>query len=146
IFMKKTLIALGCYFAAAAALIAQDFDNYRPLTCSGSIPKEFTLPSTLKYKAELKKIENKNYKRKEKKDRKQFALESNFVLDDLLQSGLVLFNDPVSNYLNEVAAVLVKADGQFKKPVHVYALLSSRVNAFATDRGTVFVTLGLLAQ
>ncbi len=144
--MKKILIALGCYFAAAAALIAQDFDNYRPLTCSGSIPKEFTLPSTQKYKAELKKIENKNYKKKERKDRKQFALESNFVLDDLLQSGLVLFNDPVSNYLNEVAAVLVKADGQFKKPVHVYALRSSRVNAFATDRGTVFVTLGLLAQ
>lgn len=144
--MKKILIALGCFFAAAATLIAQDFDNYQPLTCSGSIPKEFTLPSTQKYKAELKKIENKNYKKKEKKDRKQFALESNFVLDDLLQSGLVLFNDPVSNYLNEVAAVLVKADGQFKKPVRVYALRSSRVNAFATDRGTVFVTLGLLAQ
>jgi hypothetical protein len=144
--MKKILF-FALLFMAQTALRAQDFDHYEPLTASGKIPAEFITPSTKKYKSDLKKIEAKEYRKKsDKKDRKRFALESNFVIDNLLQSGLVLYNDPVSNYLNEVAAKLTEGDPTIKKKVQVYALRSTTVNAFATDRGTVFVTLGLLAQ
>lgn len=143
--MKKILLsalATLVWFAAKA----QDFDHYEPLVCSGKIPSEFITPSTKKYKSDLKKMEGKEIRSREKKDRKRFALESNFLLDNLLQSGLVLFNDPVSIYLNEVAAKLTEADKSLKKKINVYALRSPTVNAFATDRGTIFVTLGLLAQ
>lgn len=144
--MKKILF-FALLFIAQTALHAQDFDHYEPLMASGKIPAEFITPSSKKYKSDLKKIEAKEYRKKtDKKDRKRFALESNFVIDNLLQSGLVLYNDPVSNYLNEVAAKLTEADPTIKKKVQVYALRSTTVNAFATDRGTVFVTLGLLAQ
>lgn len=128
------------------SVFAQNFDNYTPLTCSGKIPDEFTTPSTKKYKSEIKKLEKKKIKKRERREREQFALESSFVIDDLLQSGLVLFGDPISAYLNEVAAKVVAADPSFKKKVSIYALRSTAVNAFATDRGTIFVTLGLLAQ
>ncbi|MDX1913673.1 MAG: M48 family metallopeptidase [Saprospiraceae bacterium] len=144
--MKKIMF-FALLFLAQTALHAQDFDHYEPLMASGKIPAEFITPSSKKYKSDLKKIEAKEYRKKsDKKDRKRFALESNFVIDNLLQSGLVLYNDPVSNYLNEVATKLTEADPTIKKKVQVYALRSTTVNAFATDRGTVFVTLGLLAQ
>ncbi|MFN0034346.1 MAG: M48 family metallopeptidase [Saprospiraceae bacterium] len=143
--MRKILLsafALVAWFAVRA----QDFDHYEPLVCSGKIPSEFITLSTQKYKTDLKKMAGKDLRKRDRKDRKRFALESNFVLDNLLQSGLVLFNDPVSNYLNEVAAKLTEADKSLKKKVQVYALRSPTVNAFATDRSTIFVTLGLLAQ
>lgn len=143
--MKKTLL-LAFAIVASLSVNAQDFDHYEPLFCSGKIPAEFITASTQKYKSDLKKLDNKKLRKSDKKDHKRFALESNFVIDNLLQSGLVLFNDPVSNYLNEVATKLSDADKSLKKKVQVYALRSPTVNAFATDRGTIFVTLGLLAQ
>ncbi len=143
--MKKILLFVLAIMAWLA-VGAQDFDHYEPLTCSGKIPSEFITASTQKYKSDLKKMEDKDLRKRDKKDHKRFALESNFMLDDLLQSGLVLFNDPVSIYLNEVATKVTEADKSLKKKVQVYALRSPVVNAFATDRGTIFVTLGLLAQ
>lgn len=144
--MKNLFFTIALLLAGGYSLVGQNFDNYEPLTSSGKIPQEIVTTSTKKYKADLKKLEDKDYKKKKKKDLKQFVLESNFVIDDLLQSGLVLFNDPVSNYLNEVAAQLTAVDNSTKKQIRVYVLRSPSVNAFATDRGTVFVTLGLLAQ
>jgi beta-barrel assembly-enhancing protease len=131
----------------AGPLSAQDFNNYKPIGCEGNIPKEYIISSTDKYKREIAVIEQSDLRRREAKDRKQFALETNFVLDDLLQSGMVLFNDEVSVYLNEVLAKLLEQNPKTnKEKPHVYALRSTSVNAFATDRGTIFVTLGLLAQ
>lgn len=132
----------------AGTLSAQDFNNYKPIGCQGEIPKEYIISSTDKYKREIAVIEKSDLRRREEKDRKQFVLETNFVLDDLLQSGMVLFNDEVSVYLNDVLAKLLEQSPKTaaKEKPHVYALRSTSVNAFATDRGTIFVTLGLLAQ
>ena len=142
--MKKyPLIAL--FFVLTTIVKAQDFNNYKPIKAEGIIPKEFITPSATKYKADIKKINDKT-KRKEKQNRKRFALETNFVLDDILQSGLVLFNDKITNYLNQVMKILIKnGETKFAK-TKIYALRSSAVNAFATGRGEIFVTFGLLAQ
>lgn len=142
--MKNIFVAIIVF--ASASLFAQNFNQYAPLQCVGKIPEEFLIPSSKKYKSEIQRAEKKKIKKQELKDRKRFALESNFVIDDMLQSGLVLFGDPVSLYLNDVAAQIIAANPTFKRKVNVYALRSKAVNAFATDRGTIFVTLGLLAQ
>nr|MCU0348654.1 M48 family metallopeptidase [Saprospiraceae bacterium] len=152
--MKKHILLLAIAHLTTGALHAQDFNNYTPIECKGNIPKDYITSSADKYKKEIEKIEGSNLRRREEKDRKQFALETNFVLDDLLQSGLVLFNDEVTVYLNEVMAKLLEQpsggksskSASKKDKVEVYALRSTSVNAFATDRGHIFVTLGLLAQ
>lgn len=127
------------------AVKAQDFNNYKPLVAEGLIPKEFTISSSQKYKIDIKKITD-GAKRKEKQTRQQFALETNFILDDMLQSGLVIFNDKVTNYLNQVVNTLVQKNEMKLSKLKVYTLRSPVVNAFATGRGEIFVTLGLLAQ
>ena len=123
------------------------------LESQGKIPKEFTTNSTTKYKTQLanlnKKTKSKKGKknRKDKKNKKQFLLESNFAIDDILQSGLVLFNDPATIYVNKVLDQLPdkRSRRQTTKP-KAYVLNSPAVNAFATDQGYIFVTLGLLAN
>jgi beta-barrel assembly-enhancing protease len=142
--MKKyILLPLGLFFTCH--ILAQNNTDYKPLVAEGTIPKEFITPSSAKYKSDIDKISTKA-KTKEKKTRKQFALETNFVLDDILQSGKVIFNDKISTYLNQVAQGLVQKEDSKLSKLKVYTLRSSAVNAFATGRGEVFVTLGLLAQ
>ena len=118
------------------------------LKAEGKIPKEFTTSSSTKYKKEVASLKKKKKtSRRKKKDQKRFLLESRFAIDDILQSGLVLFNDPASIYVNEVLNNLPIEDRKLKKKKpRAYVLNSAAVNAFATDQGIVFVTLGLLAN
>jgi beta-barrel assembly-enhancing protease len=142
--MKKIFFILSVLFWQFG-LVAQDFNNYTPMVCSGKIPEEVIVKSSQKYKKEVSSLKKKDLGKSKLKNQKQFALESNFMLDNLMESGLVLFNDPVSKYLNEVAAKLIQGDKKVEN-VKIYTLRSGSVNAFATDRGTIFVTLGLLSQ
>ena len=144
--MKNILIALLFVFTTSVSL-AQNSVNYQLLECKDKIPLGLIESSTSKYKKDLAKLKELEQSRKERKLLSKFSLESHFVLDKLLQSGAVLFNDEVSNYLNQIAQkVLVNDSEELKSKVRVYTLRSPYVNAFATERGDIFVTLGLLAR
>lgn len=117
------------------------------LKSEGEIPQDFTTLSKDKYKEQIKNISKKQNSRRVRKDKKQFLLESNYAIDDILQSGMVLFNDPASIYVNKVLGNLpYENDILKKKNPRAYILNSSAVNAFAVDQGVIFVTLGLLAK
>lgn len=143
--MLKFNLLLLLSFYLGSSLLAQDFNNYKLLKSTGTIPQEFLTPSSEKYKKELENV-NQEAKKADQKDQKQFYLESNFVVDDLLQSAKVLFNDPITEYINQVADELLKNDPELRKKVRFYAVRSPAVNAFATNQGIIFVNVGLLAQ
>jgi beta-barrel assembly-enhancing protease len=145
--MKFSALLPLLFTLCCGALMAQDAASERPhLVCEGNLPREVVTPSAVKFKKEIEQLKKEKSGSKEKKTKKQFALESNFWEDDLLQSGLVLFNDPVSVYLQEVMDQIAAQEEEGEKPVKLYALRSTAVNAFATDRGNIYVTLGMLAQ
>lgn len=140
--MKRHIILIYVFLANIVCVAsAQNYDQYQTLKGEGNIPEVFISSSTQKYNKAIKKIKSD----KKRRDKQAFLLQSNFSVDEILQSGLVLFNDPVSIYLNEVLQKLI-VDNDKLKNVKVYALRTSAVNAFATDRGDIFVSLGLLAQ
>ena len=141
----KTLITLCLGLCFGLTGMAQDFDNFKPTLSSGLVPKDFTTASAKKYRKEIQKI-SKDAKRKERKADEQFYLESNFLVDDMLHSGRVLFNDPFSEYIREIAAILLKDEPRLLEKLRFYTLRSPAVNAFATDQGMIFITVGLLAQ
>jgi beta-barrel assembly-enhancing protease len=145
-FIKYLLACLT--LTGALDVFAQDSTRYERLVSTGAIPRDFVTSSADKYKKEVSQYNKTNSSgKKDVKLKRRFALESNFVIDDLLQSGKVLFNDEVSLYLAEVLQQLEKTQpAAAKTPLKIYALRTSAVNAFATDRGEIFVTLGLLAQ
>lgn len=120
--------------------------EYKKLKSEEYIPEEFLQKSSEKYKAAKAEIEAGDYDRRERKEREAYELQSNFVLDRMLRSGYVFFNDEVSQYLNKVAKVITDANPNLPQDVRIYTLKSSGVNAFATGRGDVCVTVGLLAR
>lgn len=143
-YMRKyvhTLLALLLPLAA----FCQFETDYKPVVSRGALPKDFVTLSSDKYvmqKAELGKGE----KKAARKSKEKFLLESNFGLDEMLLSGKTVFNDPLAEYVNKVADKLLATDPVLRSQLRFYILRSSEVNAFATNQGVIFVTMGMLAQ
>lgn len=144
--LHKYFIALFVGLLLVMRLHAQDFDNYVHIRSSGKIPQKFTTSSTEKYKKEASENISSKDKRTVRNTKNRFYVESNFVIDELLLSGKVLFNDPVSQYVNKVLDELLKNDKTLREKVEVYVVRTDAVNAFTTNNGVIFVCMGLLAQ
>jgi hypothetical protein len=138
------LFLLLAGIAAFRPLHGQDFDSYQPLRASGKAPQPFITASSKKYQEALKVLETEKADKQTLDDKRRFMLDVNFRLDDLLHSGLILYNDPVSIYLQELVDTLSGLKPALPD-VHIYAFRSTEPNAFADARGTIFVSMGLLA-
>jgi beta-barrel assembly-enhancing protease len=133
------ILALLSHYARA-----QNFDQYRTLIPASPIPKDFTEKSFLKVETEVKNTSPKRFA--SRRDRNDFYLESTFTVDEFLSGGSVLFNDPVSIYLDKVLRQVLASRPDLQGKVRIYAVKSSAVNAFTTNNGIIFVNLGLLAR
>ncbi len=145
--MKRICIVLFCYFFFYSASFTQtiDFENFPGISSAGDIPEDFTKLSSQKFNEDKETIED-SYDRRVQKDKENFLLESNFLMDEILHSGRVTFGDPVTNYLNQIKDIILKNDPETKNAIKIYTLLSNEVNAFTSDNGIVLVTTGLIAQ
>lgn len=142
----KTLAAAICALLVASTTFGQArFDlDYKPIQSKGPLPDDIITLSSEKYAAEKAKLKNEKGAAKKAKD--QFLLESSFELDNLMQSGKVVFNDPMSDYVNKVADKVLAKDPETRGKVRFYILKSTYVNAAATNQGIILVNMGLLAQ
>ena len=143
--MKKILyivLLLSC-ITEAFSQTSTDFNNYVPLKCSGEIPEDF--------KTELSKLVNQakdkqTNSRIDKKREVEFAELSNYQLNNILYSGKVLYGDPLSNYVTQVADIVLKNEPELRNKLRFYVLKNTDLNAYSTQRGIIFVSVGLLAQ
>lgn len=139
------LFSVAFILCCLSSLSAQDFNNYKRVTNTGLIPVEFLTLSADKYKSDLKNNPNKGTVL-EKNARKDFYLESNFLINELFQSGKILFNDSMGAYVGKIADVLLKSEPGIRKQLRFYVILSDIPNAYTTDNGSIFFTVGLLAK
>ncbi|MEM6270103.1 MAG: M48 family metallopeptidase [Bacteroidota bacterium] len=124
---------------------AQDFDHYEIMRSQGKIPAELLRRSSEKYadqRETLARAQNRSVRRSQSK----FLLQSSFLIDDLLLSGKVLFNDPVTAYLTQVKDHLLRDRPELRDEVRIYLVRSSSVNAFATNDGIILFNIGLFAR
>lgn len=140
------LVFLFTIFFNACGINAQDFDNYQPLRSSGTLPLDFTLRTSVKVAKDLTTEIKSNDSRKVQKSKSGFLLKSNYMIDELLMSGRVLFGDPVSEYVNKVADKLLESEPELQGKLRFYCLKSNVTNAFTTNQGMIFITLGLISQ
>lgn len=126
------------------SVIAQDIDwnNYTRLKSEGKVPEIFTTSTQEKIESDLGKDRNDLSTEQERK----FLENIHYHMDDLLRSGLVLYGDASTKYIQKVANNLLASNSKLKKELQFYAVKSNLTNAFSTDQGVIFVTLGLLAQ
>ena len=143
--MKFSLLLLFLISVSALRLEAQDFtQSYTPIKSKGEVPEALKRLSSEKY--EQRKEGFKDDRRRTRKTKEEFVLQSTFAIDELLLSGDVFYNDTVSNYINKVADELLKNDIELRSKLDFYLVRSNYVNAFATERGAIFITVGLMAK
>lgn len=124
---------------------AQLSDGYQRLQAVGPIPEDFLLSTLDKTRRNLGDAAP-GRNRKEQALQSQFYASSSYYLNQLLRSGKVLFNDPVSEYLRELVHYLLREDPDTRDRLRVYAVRSATPNAFATHDGILLVNLALLAR
>ena len=120
-------------------------ENYQPLESSGAIPKRFLALAAENYQRDAASISStdKRYIRALKDD---FFRKSNYSLNKLLLSGKVLYGDPITQYVNQVADELLKDRPELREKVEFYTYKSSSVNAVCTSKGVILITIGLMAH
>lgn len=143
--LQKVFPLLAGMMLLQIGLQAQDFDHYKPLQSSGTIPEELRTASSKKYARDLAQLGD-SAKGRAGRARDNFLLQSNFALDDMLLSGRVIFNDPVSEYVSRVKSMILRDHPELDKKIRVYIVKSPVVNAFATNSGILLVNMGLLAH
>jgi beta-barrel assembly-enhancing protease len=136
---KYTLIFL-CLVGFSHA--QTDFNNYYSLRSKGAIPDDFTKSSKSKMEEDLKSKSSQSNKAKEK----IFYEGVNYAIDEMLHSGLVVYGDEISTYVNDIMDKLLQHDPDLRRKLRAYTIKSNATNAFSTDQGIIFVTTGLMAQ
>jgi len=143
--MKLSLILLFSGLLFIFPLISQvSNNNYSPLRSTGEVPLELKKLSAEKY--EIRKETFKKDDRRTRKTKEELVLQSTFAIDELLLSGDVLFNDTIGKYVNKVADELLKDNLELRNKLNFYIVKSSYINAFTTERGAIFISLGLISK
>jgi hypothetical protein len=112
---------------------------------TGAIPESFLMSS--KEKFEVQKHSGDIWlPRSERKVSQEFFLNSNYHLDRLNRSGVILFGDSITSYLNTIKNVLLKDYPEVQSRIHIYTIRHSSLNAFATASGDIYFNIGLIAS
>lgn len=140
----KNFCLIVLSFLSFQSLVAQDVSNFKVLISEGEVPAGINMSSAEKVKEQSKEISGKNVY--DNQSAKKFILESNYIIDKILSNGLVIYGGKLTGYVEKVADELLKNDKALRNELSFYIVKSPQVNAFATDRGEIFITVGLLAQ
>lgn len=141
-FFRKITICSLAFFTMTGSAFSQFDKDYKPLSSSGSLPAEFLTTARALSEEDIANMGSVD----DRYAKQQFIISNNYFLRDLLLSGNVLVNDPLSKYVNKVADELLKGQPALRSQLHIYVTRSPEVNAYAFDKGFIFVNAGLLAQ
>ncbi len=147
--MKKKFLLLafvGLVLSSYSQTAAQyDFSKFTPLQSSGTLPEEVEMTGK-DFMSTTRKNLTKGGSKKDKKAKESFVLQTSYAIKDLFISGRLLYNDPISEYVEKVRREVTASDAKLASETKVFVVKSSVVNAFATNQGYLFITTGLLAQ
>lgn len=144
--MIKKIIILVAVLGFLKKGQTQSFAEYKNIKNTGSLPDEYKYSGSDAYKKSVKDASSTKDSKIKFKDKKEFLLESNFAITDLLRSGIILFNSPLNNYVNQVTDKVLASNSKLSKEIKVYIVQSTAVNAFTFNDGKVFINMGLLAH
>ena len=116
--------------------------NYTPIKSKGKPPKVFLQETEEK----INNSAEKDRAGMSTTEERVFLEGIHYHIDELLNSGIVLFGDETTQYVQEVADKLLENEAKLRSELEFYVIKSNVTNALSTDQGIVFVTLGLLSQ
>jgi hypothetical protein len=119
-------------------------ENFSPLKSSGTLPDIFTQNIRNLIKDDITEL-NKQ-KAEDRGIKSNYLTAANYEIAKIVKSGNTLINDEVTNYLNELAGVVLKNNPTLKSQLKIYTYKSSVVNAYSYDKGYIFIDIGLISQ
>ncbi|MEO5644280.1 MAG: hypothetical protein ABIQ40_04885 [Bacteroidia bacterium] len=131
--MKNLFFLLTFFPVILFAQAPIDFHHYEGIKCVGLIPQDFIRPTQEKYNEALAQEVKVTDNKKIVSAKDDFLLESNYLIDGLLQSGKVLFGDTVTEYVNRIADHVLVNEPELRTKLRFYCLRSTEANAFSTN-------------
>lgn len=136
------LVFILGFLGVNIAFAQQDFNTYQTLKSVGVIPEDFSAMTYSKIKEDIKKNRTSLNGNKER----VFLEGIHYSIDELLHSGMVIYGDEITKYVNQIADKLLSKDASLRASLRIYTIKSNTTNAFSTDQGILFVTTGLISQ
>lgn len=139
--MRKLIITL--FTCACLQSLAQI-----NLSSNGDIPNEIFSSTTNKYAIKKQQtIDSSFYEPRDVRlKRIRFYEKSYYLIDAIKNNANIYINDSYTKLLNQIADDLLKNEPELRSNIYLYAYKAPYVNAFSTDQGDLFFTVGLLAQ
>ncbi len=122
-----------------------DFSNYSVLKSAGELPEAVIKALSLNNGEAINKGIAADSK-KTAQQKKIFLMKNDCEIISLFRNGAMMFGDPLSIYVNKVAAELLKDNTDLLAELNFFVLKNPAVNAFSNNNGFVFVNIGLLAS
>ena len=119
-------------------------ENYTPIKSSGQLPAVFTQNVRDIISKDIEKLNQSN--ETDKKLKTTYIINTNYQIERIIRSGNVLLNDEITDYVNQVADIVLKDNPELRKQISIYTVKSPVVNAYSFDKGYIFINIGLLAQ
>lgn len=116
--------------------------SYTPLKCHGEVPTDFFRT----FEDRLSELDEFRPPRVKLADFEEFKNKLALGLDEILNSGQILFGDTITKYISSISKKILIDQPEIYGKLRFYTLLSNEVNAFVTADGMVFVTIGLIAK
>ncbi len=132
------LLVTGIHVSAQSQSL--DVHNFVELESSGTIPDDFLVSWADKLDQRMKSEKSNDLDLLE-----LFWTRNHAVIDDLLQSGQLVFNDPFTNYLNKIKAELLKDEPALRDEIRIYTSKNPSLNAAAVADGVLIINIGLFA-
>ena len=122
-----------------------NFNEYTILQSAGTIPDDFLQCFEDRYKSQKSRL-NKEQLSLLGEKKTNFLIYNSYIAEEILKSGIVTFNDPVSKYASKVLDKLLENDLNLRSKIRIYTIKSTQANAFVTNDGIIFISIGLMAQ
>jgi len=121
-----------------------NYTAYEGLYSRGNIPEDMRKTVKELYDEDRSRMEQ--YTDKRKSRRSKGVLECSYAITKMVQGGRILYGDPITLWINQVADTLLKNNPKLRNDLRFYTYKSTAVNAFATGQGMIFVSTGLVAR
>lgn len=126
---------------AFGQVISRDFAT---IMSKGNTPTYFIGANSQKYTAN--KSINKKHKSNKQKDDLKKLMQNDYLIDELLESGKVLFGDTTTEYCNRIKELLLKENPELNARAKIYVVKSAKISSFSVNSGFIFITTALIAR
>jgi beta-barrel assembly-enhancing protease len=144
VFNMIRFLTLLIYLISFTFIHAQPWQDFSRLKCVGEMPDDFRSAFSDKYKTDI--LNNQSETDLNRKDAQEFAVLTNYYNHRLLTGGSVLYGDQVSSYANQILDKLLVELPNLRDQLRVYTIKSNHVNAYSTNQGIIYITLGLVGK